>query len=159
MPFPIKTRENRHDPFERSRSPRSESARSLDSRQAVGQTVAMTRLAFLALMLSIWITRPADAAALDGTTLTLPWLLPFVGLLLMIAVGPLLLPTLWHAHYGKIAAGWSALTLAPILLFYGVVTAAEALTHAMAEFINFIIFLFALYTVAGGIVITGPIRA
>jgi len=119
----------------------------------------MTRPAILALMLLIWITRPADAAALDGTTLTLPWLLPFVGLLLMIAVGPLLFPTLWHAHYGKIGAGWSALTLAPILLFYGVATAAAALTHAMAEFLSFIIFLFALYTVAGGIVITGPIRA
>jgi Na+/H+ antiporter NhaD/arsenite permease-like protein len=119
----------------------------------------MARPAFLALMLPIWTTRPADAAVLDGTTLTLPWLLPFVGLLLMIALGPLLFPTLWHAHYGKIAAGWSALTLAPILLFHGVATAVEALTHVMSDFLSFFVLLFALYTVAGGIVITARTRA
>jgi len=119
----------------------------------------MTRPAFVASLLLIWMTRPANAAALDGTTLTLPWLLPFVGLLLVIAVGPQLFPTLWHAHYGKIAFLWSALTLAPIVLFHGLLSAAEALTHVMAEFLSFIILLFALYTVAGGIVITGRIRA
>src|SRR5262249_44013958 len=87
------------------------------------------------------------------------WVLPFAGLLLTIAVGPLLFPTLWHAHYGKIAAGWCALTLAPILLFHGAVAAAEALTHAMADFLSFIVLLFALYTVAGWILITGRMRA
>ena len=119
----------------------------------------MTRPAFVASLLLIWMTRPANAAALDGTTLTLPWLLPFVGLLLIIAVGPQLFPTLWHAHYGKIAFLWSGLTLAPIVLFHGLLSAAEALTHVMSEFLSFIILLFALYTVAGGIVITGRIRA
>ena len=119
----------------------------------------MTRPAFLASLLLICMTRTADAAALDGSTLSLPWVLPFVGLLLMIAVGPQLIPTLWHAHYGKIAFIWSALTLAPIVLFHGLVSAAEALTHVMSEFLSFIILLFALYTVAGGIVIAGHIRA
>jgi Na+/H+ antiporter NhaD/arsenite permease-like protein len=119
----------------------------------------MARPILLTLLLLISITRPADAAALDGTTLGLPWLLPFVGLLLMIAVGPQLFPTLWHAHYGKIAAGWSALTLVPIALLHGVITAAEALTHVMSDFISFIILLFALYTVAGGIIISGRMRA
>ena len=119
----------------------------------------MTRPAFLASLLLIWMTRSADAAALDGTTLSLPWVLPFVGLLLMIAVGPQLIPTLWHAHYGKIAFIWSVLTLAPIVLFHGLLSAAEALTHVMSEFLSFIILLFALYTVAGGIVIAGHIRS
>ena len=119
----------------------------------------MTRPAFLASLLLIWMTRSADAAALDGTTLSLPWVLPFVGLLLMIAVGPQLIPTLWHAHYGKIAFIWSVLTLAPIVLFHGLLSAAEALMHVMSEFLSFIILLFALYTVAGGIVIAGHIRS
>ena len=33
-----------------------------------------------------------------------PWALPFAGILLSIATGPLLFPKFWHAHYGKIAA-------------------------------------------------------
>ena len=119
----------------------------------------MSRPVFLPLLLLICITRPADAAALDGTTLSLPWVLPFVGLLLTIAVGPQLFPTLWHAHYGKIAFLWSVLTLAPIVLLHGLVSATEALTHVMSEFVSFIVLLFALYTVAGGIVIAGHIRA
>ena len=48
-----------------------------------------------------------------------PWALPFVGILLTIATGPLLFPKLWHHHYGKFAFVWSALTLAPLALFYG----------------------------------------
>jgi len=41
-----------------------------------------------------------------GRTLGLVWVLPFAGLLLSIAVAPLLAPHFWHRHYGKIAALW-----------------------------------------------------
>jgi len=41
-----------------------------------------------------------------GRTLGLVWVLPFAGLLLSIAVAPLLTPHFWHGHYGKIAAFW-----------------------------------------------------
>ena len=43
------------------------------------------------------------AAALDGTALRWPWALPFIGILLTIATGPLLFPRVWHHHYGKLA--------------------------------------------------------
>jgi len=56
----------------------------------------------------------AAAAALDGASMGWPWALPFVGLLLSIATGPLLFPRIWHGHYGKIAFMWSALTLVPL---------------------------------------------
>jgi hypothetical protein len=46
---------------------------------------------------------------LDGAILSWLWSLPFIGLLLTIATGPLLFPRIWSRHYGKIAAGWSAL--------------------------------------------------
>jgi Na+/H+ antiporter NhaD/arsenite permease-like protein len=102
----------------------------------------------------------AHAAALDGKALSWPWALPFAGLLLTIATGPLLFPKIWHAHYGKIAAGWSLLALAPLAIGFGAATAFEAFVHAMlAEYLSFIILLFALYTVAGGILVTGQIRA
>ena len=55
------------------------------------------------------LSEPANAAGLDGTKLTWPWALPFAGLLLSIAIAPLLAPKFWHAHYGKVALMWSAL--------------------------------------------------
>ena len=88
-----------------------------------------------------------------------PWALPFVGVLLSIAIGPLLFPKFWHAHYGKIAAAWAILTLAAIALVFGASTALSAFLHAvLAEYMSFIILLFALYVVAGGILISGSLR-
>src|SRR5215468_5777486 len=49
----------------------------------------------------------ANAAGLDQIMLPWPWALPFVGLLLSIAIGPLLAPKFWYAHYGKVAFMWS----------------------------------------------------
>jgi Na+/H+ antiporter NhaD/arsenite permease-like protein len=72
---------------------------------------------------------------------------------------PLLFPNIWHHHYGKIALGWSVLALVALAAFYGAPAAAAALVHAMlAEYLSFIELLFALYVVAGGIVITGNLR-
>jgi Na+/H+ antiporter NhaD/arsenite permease-like protein len=102
---------------------------------------------------------PAQAAGLDGTTLRWPWALPFIGLLISIATGPLLFPKFWHAHYGKIAFAWSALTIAPIAALYDLPTALATLSHALiGEYMSFIILLFALYVVAGGILVTGILR-
>ncbi|MGH6663688.1 MAG: sodium:proton antiporter [Pseudolabrys sp.] len=101
----------------------------------------------------------AHAADLDGAQMGWPWALPFAGILLSIAAGPLLFPKFWHAHYGKIAALWALLALLPIALFAGASTALAAFIHAvLAEYMSFIILLFALYVVAGGILITGTLR-
>ena len=99
------------------------------------------------------------AAALDGTALRWPWALPFVGILLTIATGPLVFPKLWHSHYGKLAFVWSTLTVAPLAALYGTPAAIAAFVHAMlAEYLSFIVLLFALYVVAGGILVTGNLR-
>src|SRR5215472_15768174 len=71
------------------------------------------------------------AAALDGATLRWPWALPFIGILLTIATGPLIFPRLWHRHYGKLAFVWGTLTIAPMAALYGVPTAAAAFVHEM----------------------------
>jgi len=99
------------------------------------------------------------AAELDNLMLPWPWALPFVGLLLSIAVGPLLAPKHWHAHYGKVAFMWSALTVTPLAAVHGVPTAFAALVHAvLGEYMSFIVLLMALYVVAGGILVTGSLR-
>ena len=119
----------------------------------------MKRIGLLAALISV-LVQPAQAApALDGAAMSWPWALPFAGLLLSIATGPLLFPKFWHAHYGKIAAGWSLVTLAPIAIVFGAPTAFAAFVHAsLAEYMSFIILLFALYVTAGGIVISGSLR-
>ncbi len=104
-------------------------------------------------------TAALAAPPLDGAALNWPWALPFAGILLTIATGPLLLPKIWHHHYGKIAFAWSALTLAPLAALHGAPAALGGLIHAvLGEYLSFIVLLFALYTVAGGILITGNLR-
>lgn len=103
---------------------------------------------------------PALAAeALPGAQMSLWWALPFAGLLLCIATGPLLFHHFWEHHYGKIAAVWAALVIVPLAASYGVAAAGEAVLHAMLlEYMSFIILLFALFTISGGILISGNIH-
>ncbi len=101
----------------------------------------------------------AHAAGLDGASLNWPWALPFAGILLTIALGPLAFRNFWHRHYGKLAFVWAALTIAPMAALRGVDTAAGALVHALlGDYLGFIAILFALYVVAGGILVTGNLR-
>ena len=99
------------------------------------------------------------AAALDGKALRWPWALPFIGILLTIATGPLLFPKIWHRHYGKLVFVWGTLTVAPLAALHGSPAAIAAFVHVMlAEYLSFIVVLFALYVVAGGILVTGNLR-
>jgi Na+/H+ antiporter NhaD/arsenite permease-like protein len=101
----------------------------------------------------------AQAAPLDGSTLRWPWALPFIGILLTIAIGPLLFPKFWLRHYGKLAYIWAALAIAPLAAIYDVPTALAAFLHTMlADYMSFIALLFALYVVAGGVLVTGNLR-
>jgi Na+/H+ antiporter NhaD/arsenite permease-like protein len=127
-----------------------------------GVTTSMMPQAILvsAALCVILAPEPAQAAAaLDGTALRWPWALPFIGVLLTIATGPLLFPRFWHHHYGKLAFAWSALMLGPLAAFHGTEAALAAFAHEMlTEYLSFIVLLFALYVVAGGILVTGDLR-
>jgi Na+/H+ antiporter NhaD/arsenite permease-like protein len=111
---------------------------------------------------AVVILMPRDAFAatgLDGAAMSWPYALPFAGLLLSIALGPLLFPKFWHHHYGKIAAAWSTLALVSLAWLAGGVAMLAALAHAMiAEYLGFIVLLFSLYVVAGGILVTGDMK-
>ncbi|MCM5680402.1 sodium:proton antiporter [Schlegelella sp. S2-27] len=99
------------------------------------------------------------AADVDGAALSVWWALPFAGILLSIAVIPLVAPFFWHHHYGKVAAGWALAFLMPFAAVFGLPTAGAGLVHAMlAEYIPFIILLTALFTVAGGIFVRGNLH-
>ncbi|AYR26943.1 sodium:proton antiporter [Herbaspirillum rubrisubalbicans] len=102
---------------------------------------------------------PGWSAELDGASLSLAWALPFAGVLLSIAVLPLLAPALWHHHFGKIAAAWGLALLLPLVSVYGSHAALAISVHALvAEYLPFIILLSALFTVAGGICVRGNLH-
>ena len=98
------------------------------------------------------------ATRLDGAAMGLGMLVPFAGLLLSIAVLPLVASRFWHHHYGKVTAAWALLAILPIARDFGPGVAIHELLHvALLDYIPFIILLTTLYTVTGGIRITGRI--
>ncbi len=101
----------------------------------------------------------ARAAVFDGADLSLWWSLPFIGILLSIAIWPLVAPVFWHHHFGKISAAWALAFLVPFTATYGLELAVyELVLTALHEYLPFIILLFSLFTVTGGIHLTGAIR-
>jgi Na+/H+ antiporter NhaD/arsenite permease-like protein len=101
----------------------------------------------------------ALAAELDGRTLSLAWALPFVGILLSIALFPVLAPHFWEHHYAKVSAFWALLLMAALTFKAGAAATFDAVLHtALLEYIPFILLLLALFTVAGGILVRGNIH-
>ncbi len=91
--------------------------------------------------------------------MSLAWGIPFAGILLSIALGPIVAHEWWHPHYGKAAAFWALLALLPLAFAFGPHATAEALFHTLAlEYVPLILMLFALFTAAGGLVARGSLR-
>ena len=96
---------------------------------------------------------------MNGDSLSPLWGVPFAGLLLSIAVLPLLAPRFWHHHYGKVAAAWALAFLVPFATSFGASETVHELVHVLvAEYLPFILLLTALFTVAGGIYIRGNLH-
>lgn len=83
--------------------------------------------------------------------------IPFAGILLSIALFPLFAPRFWHHHFGKVSAAWALLFAIPFLFAYRGVAAHEILHIIFKDYFPFIILLWALYTVAGGILVEGAL--
>ena len=101
----------------------------------------------------------AGAPHLEGGELSLIWVAPFAGILLSIAVFPLLAPHFWHSHFGKVSAFWAFAFLIPFTVLKGFELALFELLHVgFLEYLPFIILLLSLFTVAGGVRVTGKLR-
>jgi Na+/H+ antiporter NhaD/arsenite permease-like protein len=86
------------------------------------------------------------------------WVVPFAGILLSIAIFPLVLPDFWHHNFGKISLFWATILIIPFLIKEGVtVTVYELLHVGLLEYIPFIILLLALFTISGGVRLTGTL--
>jgi len=98
----------------------------------------------------------------------LPWwsVLPFAGLLLSIAILPMVAEHFWHSNRNQliVALGWASPVL--IYLVYTAFTgeeslahdAAHGLEHAIEEYVSFIALLGSLYVISGGILLRGDLE-
>ena len=84
--------------------------------------------------------------------------IPFACILLSIALFPLILPDFWHHHFGKISAFWAATLGIPFLIVFKGAALYEILHIILADYVPFIILLWSLYTVSGGILLRGTLR-
>ena len=101
----------------------------------------------------------ADAPAIDGRHLGLAWMIPFAGILLSIAILPLVAPSFWHHHFGKVSAAWAVMIIVPFAVIHGVPSAVYEVIHLLLlDYIPFIVLLTALFTVTGGIHIKGNLH-
>tara|TARA_B100001179_G_C18599882_1_gene409496 strand:+ start:44 stop:1453 length:1410 start_codon:yes stop_codon:yes gene_type:complete len=108
----------------------------------------------------VWAGGDSNVATphLNGADLSIYWVLPFAGILLSIAVFPLLAPNFWHHHFGKISAFWALLFIGPFIFKVGFsITLYELLHVGLLEYIPFIILLLALFTISGGVQLTGSL--
>jgi len=99
-----------------------------------------------------------EAAHQIGKILPVWTVLPFAGILLSIALCPLLVPRFWHNHFGKVSAFWALALALPFLIYDWQVAAYSILHIALIDYIPFIILLWGLFTISGGIVVKGSLR-
>lgn len=94
----------------------------------------------------------AEYFASDKGILSLWWCLPFGLVLCSLAFFPLILPKIWHLHYGKIVSFYTLGILLPLLSLKGgydtLCMVAEILVH---HYCPFLLLITALYITAGGI--------
>ena len=101
-------------------------------------------------------TEGHDVSSL-GMQLPLWSVLPFVGILLSIAVFPLVAPHFWHRHYPKVSLAWALIFAVPFLWAFRADGAHDILHTYFIEYFPFIILLWGLFTAAGGIVVRGTL--
>ena len=93
-----------------------------------------------------------------GQLLPLWSIVPFVGMLLSIAIFPLVKGEWWESHELHVAVFWAAVFLIPFIIFFGPEVTAEQLSETIVgDYIPFIVLLLGLFVVAGGIHVKGTI--
>ncbi|MGI6034093.1 MAG: sodium:proton antiporter, partial [Coriobacteriales bacterium] len=93
-----------------------------------------------------------------GQMLPIWSIIPFVGMLLSIAIMPMVKPEWWETHELHAAIFWALVFLVPFVFAYGPEVTAEELSETIVgDYIPFIVLLLGLFVVAGGIHIRGTI--
>lgn len=110
------------------------------------------------LLISVLFSSIYPATGGLGENLPLYSILPFLGILLSIAIIPLLAPIFWHHNFGKISAFWALSLVIPSLFLLGLHETFHQLIHVLLlEYLPFIILLLSLFTISGGIRLKGTL--
>lgn len=122
----------------------------------------LTGVLFAALALCLLNSNIAFAAEESAQTLgkTLPiwYCLPFAGMLLCIAICPLVIGELWEKKRQYVVIFWSLAFLIPFAVYAGFSTAGEMLLEVIFnDYITFIVLLFGLFCVTGNICLEGDL--
>ena len=105
-----------------------------------------------------------EAHGIDGSKLGLYLAIPFVGILLCIALLPLFAAKFWSKNYGKVCAAWGALAVLMMIISGeggggGFMPTIQSSVHVvLLDYLPFIILLTGLFTITGGIYIKGDFR-
>ena len=95
----------------------------------------------------------------DGAKLPIWSIIPFVGILLSIAIFPLVLDSHFLVHHGgKMSLIWALAFAVPYLIAFRGEAFYDILHIYLIDYIPFIILLWGLFTVAGGILVRGTLR-
>jgi Na+/H+ antiporter NhaD/arsenite permease-like protein len=123
-------------------------------RKTVGATLIIAAIA------GVWASDATAAEAgvhVSKTSASLA--LPFVGLILSLALLQAIAPALWHRHERKIVAGWALMTLVMLGIGSGWAKVGQTIIMTtLVDYLPFIILLAALYIIAGGIRIAGHLH-
>ncbi|MCB6608329.1 sodium:proton antiporter [[Clostridium] symbiosum] len=121
-------------------------------------------LAFLGSLGLMLVCNPVTALAAEqtagGESVSVPiWLcIPFAGLLLCIAVLPLIKAEWWEGHQPHAVIFWSLLFIIPFALTFSAGTAFETVLECIVnDYLTFIILLFGLFCVSGNITMSGDL--
>lgn len=122
----------------------------------------------IALSVSVGVSFGADDAhggdahhghGVDGAKLPLWSIIPFVGILLSIAIFPLVLDSHFLVHHGgKMSLIWASAFAIPYLIAFRGAAFYDILHIYLLDYIPFILLLWGLFTVAGGILVRGTLR-
>ena len=94
-----------------------------------------------------------------GNSISLLFCIPFLGMLLSIAVFPLVKPAWWERNQKYAVIAWSLLFLIPFAIRYGFGVMSEQLLEVIVgDYFTFIVLLFGLFCVSGNITIEGELR-
>ena len=95
----------------------------------------------------------------DGAILPIWSIIPFIGILLSIAIFPLVFDSHFLVHHGgKMSLAWGLIFAVPYLIAFQGEAFYDILHIYLLDYIPFIILLWGLFTVAGGILVRGTLR-
>ena len=99
-----------------------------------------------------------QASEIAEPTAALWMCIPFAGILLCIAVMPLVAPAWWERHQPIVVGIWSLLFLIPFAVVNGAGASVQsALECLVDDYLTFIVLLFGLFCVAGNITLEGDL--